>query len=312
MLYYYRIFGLLTASEVFLSEAEPAGETDAPDVEVQLGSLNHDITAHPKTKNPGGVWHYCFPEDGVMWFRADGIDFQVSGGNRIIIDTHGEDTGLEHLHVFLLGTAFGTIHMQRGNIPVHGASVEGRTSAVIITGYSGSGKSAVLGALAMEGIRFLADDVSIVMTENGHPEVYPGYPQRKIACEDALALGYGVEGLERINEDGRDKYVVRSAEEWRCEAMPLAAIIELIPAERTDGEAVTPELVEVKGHAALQLVMRNLYRRQFYSETGLMPEIMKKILVLTSSIRTYRLIRPPEGLTVSETAGLIKAGCEEL
>jgi len=312
MLYYYRIFGFLTASEVLLPEAEPAEETGNPDVEIRFGRLEHDITAHPKTKSPGEAWHYCFPEDGVMWFRADDMDFQVSGGNRIMIDVHRAGEGLGHLHVFVLGTAFGAIHMQRGNVPVHGAAIEGRAGAVIITGYSGSGKSAVLGSLALDGVRFLADDVSVVTTENGRPEVFSGYPQRKIACEDAVALGYGIEGLERINEDNRDKYVIRRAEEWRRETMPLAAIIELVPAEREDGEPVKPELREIRGHAALQFVMRNLYRRQFYSETGILPEIMKKILVLTSNIRTYQLVRPREGMPVSETAELIRVGCEEL
>ena len=309
-LYYYRICGLITASEVYLPEAEPVGAAPDADVTVLFGSLEYDISQYPGVKNPGGIWYYCFVDYGRMLFRSGGIDFEVSGGSRIVIDTHGGDRDSADLHIYLLGTAFGTIHMQRGNVPVHGASIEGRSGATIITGYSGSGKSAVLGALALDGFHFLADDVSVVTTENGIPEVLPGYPQRKIACDDAVSLGYDVAGLEVINEDNRDKYVIRRPGEWRRDRMRLSAVVEITRAYREDGERVDPVFREIKGQNSLRLVMRNLYRSHFYGSTGIMPDIMKKILVLTSGIRTYQLIRPYEGMSVWETAELIVSGCE--
>jgi hypothetical protein len=245
-----------------------------------------------------------------MLFLAGGIGFEVSGGNRIVIDAHGAEPGNEGLlRTLLLGTAFGALQMQRGNVPIHGAAVCGKGGTTIITGTSRSGKSAILGALAGAGFRYLADDVATVTLENGFPEVLPAYPQRKIAREDAEAFGYDVESLLKFSEDGREKYAVRSREEWEPCRGRLAAIVELAPVRRRDGGEVIPACTEVRGGDALRLVMRSLYRRYFYAAAGVEPALLEKILAITAGLRCYRMLRPMQGMPPGETARMILERC---
>lgn len=301
-MYHYRMYGLSVASEVVFPELQLVVGADGDDVCISLGDVDFDLLSHPQTQNPGEKWHYCLPDRERLFFRCDGIDFAVIGGKTITIDTHGLSYDEAKLRIYLLGTAMGGIHMQRGNLPVHGAAVEGANGVTIITGSSGAGKSAILGALTQMGYRYLADDVSIVTIQGDVPMVLPAYPQRKIAVETARELGYDIGDLEIVNEDGREKYIVRRAREWSPEPMPLKALVEVAALQRKDGGAFSPELTEVTGHASLALVLRNLYRGSFYGAIGVEPGRMKKLLVLTSGIRCAQMIRPEEGFPVMQTA----------
>ena len=303
--YYYNIFGLSVASEIILPEAPELSEIFETDVNIFCGRIDFDLLSHPETQNPGGVWHYCIPEKKRLYFRCEGISFAVTDGRSIVVDTSESKSTAAKLNVFLLGTAMGGIHMQRGNIPIHGAAIEGECGVTIITGFSGAGKSAVLGALTQDGYRYLADDVSVVSLASGQPLIMPAYPQRKIAVEDARALGYDTVALDVLNEDGRDKFVIRRTEEWCQKPLPLKKLVELIPVSREDGGEVLPEIRPVAGHAALGLVMRNLYRSYIHTKMGIEPTQMKKILEITSGIQTIQMLRPFKGFPVAETARMI-------
>lgn len=308
-MYYYNIFGLSIASEIYLPEANEFPYLEDIDVRISCGEIGFDLLSHPETQSPGGKWHYCVPENYQLNFRCDGIDFEVKNGNTIVVDTSKLTEPATKLNVFLLGTAMGGIHMQRGNVPVHGAAIEGNDGVTIITGFSGAGKSAVLGALTQHGYRYLADDVSVVSFESGTPLVMPSYPQRKIAVESAATLLYDTEKLVTINEDGRDKFVIRSIAEWCPNPMPLKKLVELVPVSRGDGAEVKPEIRSVSGHAAFGLVLRNLYRSQLRKAMGIEPDQMKRILNITAGIQTFQLIRPREGFPISDTAQMIEEHC---
>ena len=308
-MHYFDIFGLTIASEIPLPESIKIQAVKSFDVKISFGEISFDLLSHPNTKNPGGLWHFCLPDKNRLYFRCNGVDFAVTFGNSIVIDSHGQPYDEARLRIFTLGTAIGGIHIQRGNLPVHGTAVENTDGVTIITGFSGVGKSAILGALTQMGYRYLSDDVSIVKIENETPVVLPAYPQRKIAIDTAQELGYSTTGLEIINEDGRDKYVIRDPREWQNTPMPVRSILELVPIMRKDNSPFIPELANISGHAALSLVMRNLYRRAFYDQIGFPPEQMKKILVLTSSIQVMQMLRPLAGLPVAKTAQIIANKC---
>ena len=309
MYHYYNVYGLSIASEIVLNETVELPQNSEIDVHVSYGKIDFDLRSHPETQSPGGLWHYCVPEKARLYFRCDGIGFAVSHGNSVVVDVSGVEAVTDKLNIFLLGTAMGGIHMQRGNIPIHGAAIEGDGGVTVITGFSGAGKSAVLGALTENGYRYLADDVSVVSPEDSQLLVIPAYPQRKIAVEDAMALGYDTSALKLINEDGRDKYVIRRTAEWSPKPLPLKRLVELVPLSRVDGGEVLPEIRPVTGHSSFSLVLRNLYRSDIHRRMGFEPAKMKKILEITSGIRTIQVIRPREGLPVAETARMIADSC---
>jgi len=241
--------------------------------------------------------------------RCLGFDFEIAGGESIIVDTHGQDAADSGLYTFILGSAFGVIGIQRGLIPIHGAAVVTGDSSVIISGRPGSGKSAVLGSLIMDGYKYLSDEISMVFTKEGKPFVIPSYPQRKIDAKTAEETGESLSDATLLFEDGRDKFAVRRAPEWYAETMPLSCIVEIVPVVRKDGAVFTPEIKKITGHASLRLVMRNQYRSRFVASIGTPPGSMKRLLEITSTVKTYQLLRPAEGFPINETARIIAENC---
>jgi len=124
-----------------------------------------------------------------------------------------------------------------------------------------------------------------------------------------VETGESVSGTALLTEDGRDKFTIRRAAEWKDETLPLSCIVEIVPVTRKDEAAFSPEIVEITGHASLKLVLRNQYRPRFVSTIGTPPGSMKRLLEITSSVKTYQLLRPVEGFPVTETARMIIENC---
>jgi len=301
---FYRIFDLVTKSELLLPETEPISQrqTAGVDVDISFGETSFDLTSHPKTQRLDGHGSYCFPEDGRFSFRSHGVELEVSGGARIVIASHKLAHHDTKLHTLLLGTAFGVLSMQRGHIPIHGAALEHDGGAIIITGYSGAGKSAMLGALIEKGYRYLADDVSVVSLARGLPEVLPAYPQRKLSVDTAAELNCNIAGLPVITEDCREKYVIRRTEEWFPQRLPLRTIVELTVKQGAEDLPPSAELIPARGRAGLEVVLRNLYRRFLYHDTGIAPQTMKQILEITAAAQVLQAIRPVSGFPPAELA----------
>lgn len=310
-MFYYRLYGLAVASQLAFPDAEGATlQTGAKpaDVTVTLGSVP-DCGAHENVGRLNDTWYYSAPGPQCFYMHCNGFDFEITNGNTIKVDTHRQPMNRPELITYILGSAFGVIAIQRELVPLHGAAVATGDTAVIIAGYSGSGKSAVLSALIQAGYRYLADDVSVVSLEGGKPFVLPSYPQRKIAVAAALETGEDTSAAALIREDGREKYTFRNTGEWVDRKLPLSFIVEVFPTMKRDDSPFSPEIREINGHASLGMVIRNQYRMQFSSGIGTPPSRMKKLLEITSSVKTYQLIRPACGSPVRETAQMIVETC---
>ena len=311
-MYYYKLYGLTVASGLIIPDAGGSELTQAPgsaDVTVALSPVPKDFARDENTVSLTAEWFYSVPDPQLFYMHCRGFDFEISDGRTVKVDTNGLDINGTGLITYILGSAFGVVGIQRGFVPIHGAAVAVGDAAAIITGFSGSGKSAVLSALMREGYRYLADDVSMVETEGGVPFVFPSYPQRKIAAATARELGEDISGAEPINEDGRDKYAVRKASEWVDKKLPLACIVALTPVEDKGEGETAAEIRRVTGHASLGVVLNNQYRPQFIASIGTPPQRMKRLLDITSSVRIYRAIRPVTGFPVDKTAQMIAETC---
>ena len=311
-MFYYKIYGFIIASELEIPDAESValGQTArTPDVTISLAPVSQDFFHDEEYVQITDAWGYYVKNPRHFYMRCCGYDFEITNGNSIIVDTHDQDAGNPDLSAFILGSAFGVIGMQRGLIPIHGAAVVTGDASVIITGGVGTGKSAVLSSLIMDGYQYLADDICMVFTDEGRPFVIPSYPQRKIDTKTAEETRVSVSGTTLLDESGKDKFAVRRAAEWLDEALPLSCIVEIDPVTRKDGAAFSPEVTKITGHASLRLVMRNQYRPRFVASIGTPPGSMKRLLEITSSIKTYRLLRPVEGFPINETARIIAESC---
>jgi len=292
------------AKEVFIKQA-----IDNPDVSIILGSVKQDFLDSNQLVKLSDIWSFEVIDPQLFYMHCYGFDFEISGGNMIRVDTHGKDIAESSLITYILGSAFGVIGIQHGLIPIHGTAVAVGNKAVIVTGHTGSGKSAILSSLVMQGYKYLADDVSMIAFEDGIPFAFPSYPQRKIDASTASGTGDSIEGIIPKVENGRDKYAIRRASEWMDTKLPLSTIIEIVQENRPDETGVAPEIIEITGHASLMLVLRNLYRPQFVAQIGTPPERMKRLLELTSSVKAYQMTRPVEGFPINETANMIIERC---
>ena len=310
-MYHYRLYGLTVASQIKIPDAECATLSDTNrDADVMV-TLNHvpDFSTHETLVKLTDAWYYAVSNPQLFFMHCYGFDFEISNGSTIKVDTHNMTIEGTNLIAYILGSSFGVIGIQRGLIPIHGASIVTKDSVAIITGYTGSGKSAILSALTQLGYQYLADDVSMIATVGGVPFVIPSYPQRKTAITAAEEIGEDISSTIPILEDGRNKYAIRKTSEWLEKELPLSRIVEIIPSVKEDNSVFTPEIYTITGHASLKMVLRNLYRPQFVERIGTPPQRMKKLIEIASSIKTYQVIRPITGFSISETARIIKDQC---
>jgi len=279
------------------------------DVTVTLAPVSQDFLHSEEYTQITDVWGYYVKNPKHFYMRCYGFDFEITNGDSIIVDTHEQNAGNPELFTFILGSAFGVIGIQRGLIPIHGAAVAIGTSSVILTGSVGSGKSATLSSLVMDGYKYLSDDISMIFTREGMPYVIPSYPQRKVDTKTSEETGELVSGATLLDESGRGKFAIRRAPEWFDETLPLSCIIEIVPVKREDEPLFTPEISIITGHESLRLVMRNQYRPRFVAAIGTPPSSMKRLLEITSSVKAYQLLRPVEGFPIKETARMIVDNC---
>ena len=159
-MHYYRVAGLSVASEIELPGAIPTRPAPEPEVTVGAGPVPQAL---PEAGTHGLNWEMCAGTDG----DPDGARFllRVPGIARFLL-TAGRDIRFEadagigpaDIAIFLLGTAFGILLHQRGQIVLHASAVRVGGSAVLFCGASGAGKSSLAAALAQRGFPVVTDD----------------------------------------------------------------------------------------------------------------------------------------------------------
>lgn len=330
----YQLYGLTVSSEIQLPEALPIPSVQAPDVTVLLEPVSMDASRHERCVMAQPDNWFCVVSPDHFLFQNLRFIFEIQKGRRISVEITGPGPyDLGKLRTFLLGTAFGVLNIQRGQTPLHGAAFRYGDSAVVLCGGTGAGKSTLLDALIRQGYAFLADDVALTVPEEGTPYLYPAYPQRKLMRDAALRQGCGPNQYPLVNEDCRDKYLIRESAPWCRQKLPLGLLIEILPQaplsqegpfqnslpeplskipprENPSGKRHAPNLQGIQGIPALQLLIRNLYRRQFYPHMDAQPLRMKQWLTITKNIKAYQLICPHDGNPAS-CVELIVAACQK-
>ncbi len=192
-------FGFSVQSAIPLpGYTEPSG---TPDVLIDFGAVPTGLP------DAGMVLACAQARPGQFLLVLDGIArYLVEGGNRITIQPA---TGVaeDEIRLFLMGSVWGALLLQRGLLPLHASAVRVGERAVAIAGITGNGKSTLAFALMERGYALVADELCALTVREGQPPLlWPGFPQ-VLLWEDALRkLGKDSRSL-RPARPGLEKYV---------------------------------------------------------------------------------------------------------
>jgi hypothetical protein len=283
-------YGLCIECEFDLPELTLAPPGAGVDVRIGLAKL-------PPPHGPG-----LMQQGTDTFLRTRGVAyFRLRGGREIAIDPV-PGTPESDVRLYLLGSAFGALLYQRGQLPLHAGAVAFGGQAVAIAGPSGIGKSTLVAHLARQGRPVLCDDTCAVRFDaGGHAIASPGLPRVKL-CQDAVAeLGRREPDLAF---DGV-KYALRPPH--LSEALPLTRIYLL-----RDGPAGSPIGIErLAGFAATQALMANLYRTQYVGAMGLTRQVFSLVTALARSASVFTLSRPRSYEALDEVTASIEAHLAE-
>ncbi|GGB78925.1 hypothetical protein [Dyadobacter sediminis] len=150
----YSAFGLDIWSEFELDELTPRKST-APDVTISNGPIHFDLSKGIRLFQDV----YFIKQNNIFLLHVKDIAlYEVCNGNRITIQTLN-NSFLDEFKIFLYGTCFNSLLLQREIVSLHGAGIVKDGKVSLFIGDSGKGKSTLTTYFIQHGYSFLADDV---------------------------------------------------------------------------------------------------------------------------------------------------------
>lgn len=287
-IYTYKAFGLIIQSEFAIPEFIESNGI----CQVQIKKSN--VPAKLLADSKKGV-RYEANKDEFLLHVDQTAWFYVKNGNEIIVEPF---TGRinKKVRLFLLGSVFGALFIQRGLIPIHGSSIKLGDSAIIFSGASGVGKSSLAACFVQKGFPFLSDDISIIDEKFC---VVPSFPKLKLWKDILRKLDIDKASLVKVRpEIMKFHFSLRSM--FFDNPLPLSKFFIINP-KNTPGF----EYTELKGIQKFEALKANTYRFKFVD--GLQQQsthfqIINKIL---PHIKVYLISRPQSPILLDELANFI-------
>ncbi len=276
----YRVAGLAVASEIELPGAIPAQPASAPAVTVRAAPVPASL--HDAAKK-GATWQIA--GDRFLFQVPDVARFLLSGGREIIFEpAPGVEAG--DVSIFLIGTVFGILLHQRGEIVLHASAVRVNDKAVLFCGASGAGKSTLAAALAQRGFPLVADDLcAITLAAGAAPMVQPDGRHLKLWAQ-------AIEKLDLAERRGAavrnrlEKFFVEPAVAL-AEPLPLGAVYALREARPPYKPGIErPNVVD----AAL-LLRRSAYRPLMVNRMGQKADYFLAATAIANAAGIFHLTR---------------------
>jgi len=276
----YRVAGLAVASEIELPGAIPAQPSRAPAVTVRAAPVPASL--HDAAKK-GVTWQIA--GDRFLFQVPDVARFLLSGGREIIFEpAPGVEAG--DVSIFLIGTVFGILLHQRGEIVLHASAVRVNDKAVLFCGASGAGKSTLAAALAQRSFPLVADDLcAITLAAGVAPMVQP----------DGRHLKLWAQAIEKLDLADRRGAAVRNRLEKffveptvaLAEPLPLGAVYALREARPPYRPGIErPNVVD----AAL-LLRRSAYRPLMVNRMGQKADYFLAATAIANAAGIFHLTR---------------------
>jgi hypothetical protein len=287
-MYSYRLAGLSVDSEIALPGLigiVPA--LDAFDVTIRRGSVPLMLEG---ASNSGPTWQIA--GERFLLRIPDVARFLLTKGREIAFETEN-GTSPEEVAIFLIGTIFGILLHQRGNIVLHASAVRVGGKAVLFCGPSGAGKSTIAAVLERQGFPLVSDDVcAIDLRRSGQVIVQPDGRLLKL-------WNHAIENL-RLSESrgaavrGRlEKFYVEPGAAF-SEPLPLAAVYALREARPPHAPGIErPNVVDcallLRRNAYRPLLVRRLGQRADYFHAATAMANSAGIFFLTRSLDFARM-----------------------
>ena len=238
-----RIRADMPLPELVVEETENGAEEE---VRIRFGRLDDPPSAVTEK--------YCghlssAPQEDYLFWEDVGL-FLVREGRDIIFDPSG---GLDEraFRLFALGPVLTVLLRQRGYFILHASAVAAADGAVLFLGDAGCGKSTTAAALHARGHALVADDVAVIRAEEGHPVIFPGFPQLKLWPEALLSLGDDPEKLPQCNPR-LEKRARSAAHKFSPASLPLKKIYVL-------EKGSSMEILPIRPQEALGELVRHTY-----------------------------------------------------
>ena len=296
---YYKAFGLTIASELVISELIPIEPCKAQ-VRISEG-----ISGEYKWDDDGLT--YSDNGDELTFHKAGVAEYTMLNGIEIVVVAEPL-ADPNDVKLFLLGSAFGTLLIQRNLIAYHGSALVYKGMAFVLTGESGAGKSSLATWFRTSGYKMLTDDVACVQDDrDGTPVIAPSYPRQKMWRDTANYFNQSLEACDNVGER-LDKFSISIENNFHYHTVPFKAIVELIPTDTT--EKVTIE--EINGPLKMGMLFNHIYRVEVVDMLSKSDRYFDRVHQLSQVVRFYRLKRPVQGYSLKQQGEAILHVLDEL
>ncbi|MEA3317550.1 MAG: hypothetical protein U9R54_06295, partial [Bacteroidota bacterium] len=219
--------------------------------------------------------------------------FLVRDGKTIIVDKL-EEAGDNEVNLFLLGSAMGALIHQREMLPIHGSTIKLKDKSVIFSGVSGAGKSSISAYFVKKGYKIVADDISVVSSQNDKNYVSPGFPRIKLWEDVSNNLNIETKDSLRIRPS-INKFGVNVSDSFYNKDAEVDKII-IINIKNSPGF----EIEKLKGIEKFNALKNNTYRFNFANGLQKKQALFGFYSKFLQNIEIYRLSRPRQPLMIDK------------
>ena len=287
-MFYYNAFGLIISSDMQLkplTQSAKAVDVDV-DVEVILTTVNKNGIENPDVTTP-----FYQQSKNQHWFYVPDIAyFYIVNGNKIYVEPF-ENSDLQSVELFVLGTCMGIIFHMRNLLVIHGNAVRINDKAIIFAGKSGQGKSSLAATFHQNGYDILADDLAVI-DKNGL--CYPSYPQLKLWHDTATKLEIDTEHLKRIRPQV-NKYALPLTTGFYHKPLPVAGVY-ILNSHNQDNY----KFEQLDGIKKIPPLKANTYRYRQIKGLGLTTQHLQACTTLAQNTKIIRVTRPQKGLALNK------------
>jgi len=293
-LHLYHVAGLAVESEIELPGAIAVHGAGVAAITVRAAPV--PAALQDATKR-GATWQIA--GDRFLLQVPNVARFLLRGGREIMFEPA---PGVEpaEVSIFLIGTVFGILLHQRGEIVLHASAVRVAGKAVLFCGASGTGKSTLAAALAQRGFPSVSDDLCAITLSAGLPTVQP----------DGRHLKLWAQAIEKLDLAGRrgapvrkqlEKFFVEPGEAFG-EPLPLGAVYALREARPPQAAGIErPNVVD----AAL-ILRRNAYRPLLVNRMEQKADYFRAATAIANAAGIFHLTRALNFAAMPEVVGWLE------
>ena len=294
--YKYKAFGLSINSEIKMDELIEIKSQVSYDVYIKNGKV-------PILKN-----EILFESENIIISKTEFVlivpevaKYYVQNGKEIIVEQY-ENKNINNVKLFILGTCFGALLMQREIISLHGAAINIKGKCVLILGDSGAGKSSLSAGFVEKGSRILSDDVIAITTQNDEYYVHPSYPQQKLSYITLNELNIDKREYIKVDYmDEREKYYIPRRDQFENNKMKIEYIIDL-----RKKDILSVKINELKGINKIGLLKKNTYRGFLLKYNDLLKKQFISFSKIAIQAKFYMVTRPENVYTVDKQIEIIE------